>query len=146
MPKANARRLGETLLILAIIAVLGGVWLQGTERYTAQAHELQAQQQMYSIAKALRAYHFEHGSYPSVVNNQRFCEPFRMYQGQLCLYQLIGNYITLESLNFSNVVYIYTITPEHVILAVDIPVEQDTPMSNQCTIGEVQFWCLTLPR
>lgn len=146
MPNANTRRLGEALLVIAIIAVLGWVWLQGTEQHAKTAHEAQAKQQMYGIAKALRAYQFDTGSYPEVVNNQVFCEPFRMYQGQLCLYQLIGDYISLESLQLSNVVYIYTTNREYVILAADIPVSADTPMANQCTIGEMNFWCLTLPR
>lgn len=146
MLEANIRRLGETLLVLAIAAILGGVWLQGTERYTQTAQEAQAQQQMYGIAKALRAYHFDFGEYPPVVHNQAFCEPFRMYQGQLCLHELVGDYISFDSIAFTEVVYIYSDTRDHVILAADIPVQSDTPITNQCTIGELEFWCLTLPK
>ncbi|MFW0871220.1 MAG: hypothetical protein ACKKL4_02080 [Patescibacteria group bacterium] len=146
MPKQQTRRIGESLLIVLIIIVLVGVWIKGIDQYSAQAHEAQAQQQMYTLAKALRVYYINNDSYPAVVNNMPFCEPFRMYKGQLCLYQLIDDYISIENIRFSGVRYIYAPTRDNVILAADILATEDTSMGNRCTVGNVTFWCLILPR
>lgn len=146
MHSAQIRRLGETLLIVAIVGILGGVWLFKSEEYVSTAQEAQAQQQIYSIGQALRAYRFENGEYPPVVHNLRFCEPFRMYQGQLCLWQLLDSYITIENISFGKVTYIYAPSGEAVVLAADIPVGEETPPANRCKIGEILFWCVTLPK
>lgn len=142
----KARRLGETVLVGAVAVILMVVWIRGVDGTQNEASVAAQKAEVVTIAKAIQAYGVEHGSYPAVANGLPFCQPFNIYNGELCLGVLIGEYIEVEEINLVESDLVYMNEDSHVVIAADIPVNQGVATSNRCNISGIEFWCVRLYR
>ncbi len=140
----QARRMGETILIVCIVTILTGAWARGTAHSKLQAYHTQTKSQITAIANALRLYELDQGAYPPVVEDKPFCFPFNKYQSSICLGELVGPYLQADTVPFDQTTYVYRKEHKGVSISANIPVSDETPLANRCDIYGERFWCIKL--
>lgn len=142
----KARRLGETILICCVVVILTGVWARGTTDTKVRAFDTAKKTEVVAIAKAAQAYNLDAGDYPEVSLGLPYCKPFNVYDGDLCLGELVGKYLEAEHISLTESDYVYMDRGSHVLIAANVTVSSNTSDNNRCDISGVEFWCVKLYR